>query len=118
MARFYVTMTWEDWPQGGSWVDYVEVEPEAPDGQITSEMVSRAAKKEMALARSLDSEGNPNQEDAQEILETFGGDWFLADHFNVDEFMDREAARSLENIRKMIGDRPRKPTADSSPSMG
>ena len=73
--RFYVTMTWDDWPEGGSFGTIVEAEDysDAED----------ACRLEMAETRF-----DPEIHDSEsEVLASYGDEWFVVDCFPLDEFI-------------------------------
>lgn len=76
MKRFYVTMTWEDWPEGGSYGAVVRAKNE--------ETAEKAVKKQMAKTR------------AEEGVDTAGGymrdyahAWYTVDCFDLDGFIEQ-----------------------------
>lgn len=72
MKRFYVTMTWHDFPEGGSFGTVVE----ARDHNHAEEL----CREEMAAALS-DECGE--HEDVRSSM-----DWYLIDCFDLDEFIE------------------------------
>ena len=76
MKRFYVTMTWHDFPEGGSYGTVVEAEDH--------EQAAAMCRTEMAHFGSE----NGHQTEA-EMLEYYNDDWELIDCFDLDEFIER-----------------------------
>lgn len=79
MPRFYVTMTWDDWPEGGSYGTVVEAEDH--------DAAEDAAKWEMAASRAeeRDMAGDPGMD--QEIFDTYADQWHVVDCFDLDTFI-------------------------------
>ena len=75
MKRFYVTMTWHDFPDGGSYGTVVEARD-----HNHAEKLCRA---EMAHFGS--EEGHQTE---AEMLEYYGSDWVAIDCFDLDEFIE------------------------------
>jgi len=83
MTRYYVTMTWEDWPEGGSYGTVVEAD--------SSEDAEAKVRREMAETRAMDDT------DADEILSLWGDSWHVVDCYDLDEFIaDNLAADTRE----------------------
>ena len=77
MKRFYVTMTWDDFPEGGSYGTVVEAEtPDEAEGACRQEMAESYAE-------------HDDEHNAAYYLETYGDDWHLIDCFDLDEFIAR-----------------------------
>lgn len=72
--RFYVTMTWDNWPEGGSYGTVIAAE--------TAEDAAYACKLEMARHRS--DESWP----AEDVLKAYGNEWEVVDCFDLDEFIE------------------------------
>lgn len=81
MPRFYITLTWDDWPEGGSYGTVVEAED--------TEKAEVAAKLEMAQLRTedSDSESDDSFDPVQEFLENYENDWHVVDCFDLDGFI-------------------------------
>lgn len=76
MKRWYVTMTWDDWPEGGSYGTVVEAE--------TYTDAVRACEDEMCMARGWSTA--PDEDDGgfcQELVDQ----WAVVDCFDLDEFI-------------------------------
>ena len=86
MTRFYVTVTWDDWPEGGSYGTIVEAE----NDDIAKVMVFEEMARARADERTQDA-GDVEPEDWQEILSSYADDWHVVDCFDLDEFIDRHA---------------------------
>lgn len=111
MTRFYVSLTWEDWPDGGSYGTVVVAE--------NQDLAVQIARAEMAVARAEERElcyhcGDPTDDGegfdglcgscadyadetgdeleatevgASDILKEFQDSWHLVDCFDLDEFI-------------------------------
>ncbi len=75
-TRFYVTMTWDDWPEGGSYGTVVE----ATDYEVAEAL----CRQEMAASRCDDPD---NDEEVSEVLETYADEWEVVDCFDLDQFI-------------------------------
>ncbi len=80
MTRFYVTMTWDDWPEGGSFGTVVEAADHSE--------AERLCKQEMAEHRADDN--NPEWNTAF-YLENYADEWETVDCFDLDEFIERHS---------------------------
>ena len=77
--RWYVTMTWHGWPEGGSFGTVVW----ANDREHAEEL----CREEMALAIC---EGvNDPESQVSWWLENYGKDWYVVDCFDLEEFITR-----------------------------
>lgn len=85
LPRWYVTMTWDDWPAGGSYGTVVHAFDY--DGAVAM------AKAEMAAACVEGDYETPEQADAAiaRLLTTLGDEWFVVDCFKLDDFLDNHA---------------------------
>ena len=82
LKRYYVTLTWDDWPDGGSYGSIVKASgPDEAEAMV---------KWEMAESRAADCDDS----DASDMLETYGDDWDCVDCFDLDEFVSRHAKPS------------------------
>lgn len=84
MTRFYVTMGWEDFPEGGTYGDVIE----AADQDAAIEQ----CKKDMAACRA-DGNAEDAEADAAEILEEYNNNWTNIDCWDVDEFIERHGPK-------------------------
>lgn len=79
-TEFYVTLTWDDWPEGGSFgttvmaLDYEEAEALAKD--------------EMAASRA-----ESYQITEEDALSSYGHLWHVVDCFKLDEFINMHIHR-------------------------
>ena len=73
--RFYVTMTWDNWPEGGSYGTIIEAE----DYDEAEELCRR----EMAAVRG------DGEESADVAREMWGEEWQTVDCFDLDEFIEQ-----------------------------
>lgn len=76
MTRFYVTLTWHDWPEGGSYGTIVE----AKDHEEAEKM----ARAEMRATYA--EEGDYDDDD---YLDERDHNWHLVDCFDLDQFIER-----------------------------
>lgn len=72
MPKFYVTMTWHDWPEGGSYGTVVEAKSYAHAETL--------CRQEMAASYGQDIEEEVDPED-------YSDEWHLVDCFLVDDFL-------------------------------
>lgn len=77
-ARYYVTLTWDDWPNGGSYGTVVMAN--------NAEDAEHAARWEMANAR--DEFDHP-----ADCIKAWGHDWHLVDCWLVDDFVARHGQK-------------------------
>ncbi len=90
MNRYYVTVTWDNWPEGGSYGTAVEAE--------TPEQAEEAAKMEMAETQV---ENDPGPDDfylegdqlVTWIYEQYADSWHLVDCFDLDEFIEHHGKK-------------------------
>jgi len=85
MSRFYTTLTWDNWPEGGSYGDIVEA---------ANSTEAEAMVRLMMAASRLDDESEDESEDedeVQRIMEEHADDWHLVDCWDVDDFIARHA---------------------------
>lgn len=126
MKRFYVTMTWDDFPEGGSFGDVIEAE--------THEQAEAFCRRHMAATRtegaevltyaddlgngwrySLDGDegdGTFESEDAaleagyaaaeQKCLDEYGDEWNVIDCFDLDQFIAQHASPVHKAAPKML----------------
>jgi hypothetical protein len=84
MSHFYTTLTWDNWPEGGSYGDTVEAA-----NSTEAEAMMRLM---MAASRLEEQGGNVDDDDeVQRIVEEYGDDWHLVDCWDVDDFIARHA---------------------------
>lgn len=76
MTRFYVTMTWHDWPEGGSYGTIVEAESYAEAEHLCHV--------EMAQSYAADIDGDPSV-----VLQEYSNNWHVVDCFDLDDFINR-----------------------------
>lgn len=74
--KFYVTLTWHDWPEGGSFGTVVEAE-----SYQQAEDLARAE-----MRATLAEEGEDYDDD---YLDDRDNNWHLVDCFKVDDFIKR-----------------------------
>lgn len=74
MKRWYVTKTWDDWPEGGSYGTIIEADSyEAAEGACLAEMA--------------DSRASEGSQSAQYYINEYGDEWYTVDCFDLDEFI-------------------------------
>ena len=93
MTRFYVTLTWHDWPEGGSYGTIVE----AKDHE-EAEKMARAE-----MAESYSATINSTVEYAQRA---YGHNWHIVDCFDLDAFIEANP-RKTEDVWADDPDHPR-----------
>lgn len=93
MTRWYVTMTWDNWPEGGSYGTVIEAE--------TSDEAEEICRDEMAEIRCepgdltdedrADPDFDPADYDSEPEywLKAYAHEWHLVDCFDLDEFIAR-----------------------------
>jgi len=77
MTRYYVTMTWDDWPKGGSCGDLIEAE----DHRRAKDMCLNM------MADSLADSDDDADHDAKYYLDKYSGNWNVVDCFDFDAFV-------------------------------
>ncbi len=80
LRRFYVTVTWEDWPEGGSYGDVVE----ARDADHAEELI-----RQQMIDDRMEEWGEEDDNDHREFLKSCAEDWHPVDCFDLDEFIAR-----------------------------
>lgn len=105
LQRYYVTMTWDDWPEGGSYGTVVEA--------TSYQEAEEKCRDEMSVSRSEDSDFDPEQwkpEDGEEpmdpsemedspewYLANYGSSWHVVDCFLLDDFIARHSKKEEAN---------------------
>lgn len=78
--RFYVTKTWEDWPEGGSCGEIIEAEThEEAEQKMLSIMAEYRADEEFS---------------ADYYLEDYADDWHTVDCFDLDQFIAEQQRKN------------------------
>lgn len=83
MIPYYVTLTWDDWPEGGSYGTVVPVPMDPPEGAGLAEWqegdwsryATAMAKQKMAESRATE---DPDH-DADYYLKTYSDQWHIVD---------------------------------------
>jgi hypothetical protein len=75
MTRFYVTMTWDDFPEGGSFGTVIDAADHAEAEAL--------CRREMAETRADEDTS------AEYYLEHYGPEWNVIDCFDLDDFIER-----------------------------
>lgn len=88
MPRFYVTMTWDNFPEGGSYGTIVTAaDTEEAEGLVREEM---AAHREGLYDADLDLDDQSVVDaETDRIVETYINAWHLVDCFDLDAFIGR-----------------------------
>ncbi|MCR9254748.1 MAG: hypothetical protein NXI16_01480 [Alphaproteobacteria bacterium] len=73
MTRFYVTMTWDNWPEGGSYGTVVEAE--------NHDQAEELCRQKMAEWRA------DEDQTAKEVRESHEHEWHVVDCFDLDAFI-------------------------------
>lgn len=84
LKRYYVTVTWDNWPEGGSYGDIVEAESPAEAEAIIMQ----------AMADSKACEGSDESPEA--IMASYASKWHVVDCFDVDAFISSNAKPSSQ----------------------
>lgn len=105
--RFYVTMTWDNWPEGGSFGTVVEASDQAEAEDL--------CRQEMAAHRA--EESADEGEDADYYLSAYGGEWHVVDCFLLDDFIARHSPfrAFMEKVAALddkLDEEKRPPTGD------
>lgn len=95
MIRFYVTLTWDNWPEGGSYGTIVEAETHAE--------AEAAAKHEMAAIRAEEDE-EYDEPAVERLLEEYDYAWQVVDCFDLDLFIRNQfqGPPVADNIRDTV----------------
>jgi hypothetical protein len=87
MPRFYVTMTWDDFPEGGSYGAVVTADD--------TTQAEAAVREQMAATRSelYDEDLDPEDQDAVDaetarIVAEYANSWHVVDCFDLDAFIE------------------------------
>jgi hypothetical protein len=103
LHRFYVTMTWDDFPEGGSYGTVVEAKDH--------EQAERFCRLEMAASRceqqSGDLDDNDDEQSIEEFLDEYDAEWHLIDCFDLDEFIQNHIIDKSANLSPGISKSPR-----------
>lgn len=91
--RYYVTMTWDNWPSGGSYGAVIEAE--------SYEEAELLCREEMAASRA--------DEDmtAEEVFDTYNGEWHVVDCWPLGGFIKRhqrsdDVKAALVNLMEQV----------------
>lgn len=106
LRRYYVTMTWEQWPKDGSYGTVVEA--------TSYEEAEEKCREEMAAQRSKEAGFDPEEwkpdegeepmdpedmEDSPEsFLKDYGSSWHVVDCFLLDEFIAMHSKKEEANV--------------------
>jgi hypothetical protein len=83
MTIYYVTMTWHDWPEGGSFGTVVEAQSYADAETLCRD--------EMASTYAADNDADDYHLSKEEVIEGYSHDWHLVDCFDLEEFIKQHA---------------------------
>lgn len=82
--RYYVSMTWDDWPEGGTYTTLVDAE--------SDEEALAKVKRQMAEARIFDDEEYDEEYTRDmaidECLEGYGDAWHEVECLPIDDFIE------------------------------
>ena len=90
MQKFYVTMTWDDWPEGGSYGTVIEAQ--------SHEHAEKLCRQEMAQSRA---EGG--DEHAGYYLENYADEWHTVDCFELGDFLERHGDGARQVLLRFYG---------------
>ena len=79
LPRWYVTMTWDDWPEGGSFGCTVRAQDHNE--------AERMAKHLMAESRLNERDEDVTEQSVFDVIA--GNDWYIIDCFDLDAFIER-----------------------------
>lgn len=79
MTKYYVTMTWHDWPEGGSYGTVVEAQSYADAETLCRE--------EMAASYAQDYDDYTGEQ----VFAVYGHHWHLVDCLDLEEFIKQHA---------------------------
>ena len=83
MDWYYVTLTWDDWPEGGSYGTMVQAA--SPEGALD------LAKREMAASRAEDLEGWGEDSSDGDAYVTWADEWHEVDCMKLEDFIRAHA---------------------------
>lgn len=78
MTRFYVTLTWHDWPEGGSYGTIVEAKDYAE-----AEQLARAEMRATCV-----EDGDYDEDYDEDYLDDLDHSWQVVDCFDLDQFIE------------------------------
>ena len=90
--RFYVTLTWDDWPEGGSYGDIVEAKDEAEAELKVRIQMAQSREEEQFLYDDADDDDDipePTELELIALAASYSDDWHVVDCFDLDEFIER-----------------------------
>lgn len=90
MPRYYVSMTWDDWPEGGSYGTVVEAEShEAAETAVRWMMAESRAEETVDVEDcvTIEQEDVVFQAETNRIFSDYSNSWHLVDCFDLDEFI-------------------------------
>lgn len=102
--QFYVTMTWDDWPEGGSYGTIIEA--------TTHAEAERLCKQQMAETRADSALTDGMTPD--DVLEAYGDEWHVVDCFPLDDFIEWHTDQGPAGDEKQ----PDIPDPDACPRKG
>lgn len=82
MPRYYVTKTWHDFPEGGSFGTVVEA-----DSHMEAEAECEAEMAASEMDSSYGDDDRPDEEILAEIMASYSDEWVTIDCFDLDEFI-------------------------------
>jgi len=113
MTRFYITMTWHNWPDGGYWGETITA--------IDQNEAITAAKEKMAESlvneRGCD-EGEDHDTAVAEALSNYADEWMVVDCFDLDIFLVTELREAPASTRQLAILALRKAPEIDAPGLG
>lgn len=85
--RYYVTMTWDDWPEGGSYGTVVRAN--------SSDHAEELCREEMAQSRAESYDAKEDESRWLYWLENYRSDWHLVDCSDLDQFLAQHSVVGL-----------------------
>jgi len=99
MAKFYVTMTWDNWPEGGSYGEIIEAE--------NDHEAEASCRQMMAESRA----GDPDDKDydaefdsPEYYLEAYADEWEIVDCYDIENQVDAWIASGMIGLPKVAKD--------------
>jgi hypothetical protein len=83
MTKYYVTMTWHDWPEGGSFGTVVEAQSYADAETLCRE--------EMASTYAADNDADDYHLSKEEVIAGYSHEWHLVDCLDLEEFIKQHS---------------------------
>lgn len=104
--RFYVTMTWHGWPEGGSYGTVVEASSHDEAEQLCiAEMLSCYAEADKPEEWGVETV----EQMLEKIRDAYAGEWHLVDCFVLDEFIENHRPtaapiqKAIQKLKMLLG---------------